>query len=267
MTRHSRLLLCLAVLLLLLMPSPARSGAPTGAEPPASLYPEDPIGWTPSDPGLERLDLFVVGLGTAPALPRPRAVRFYAGETPVLMPEPIADPDDAGALLTKYWLFRVTPTGAQVWERPLGFESLVVEEWSLDRNTTEDALYLLTLGAPDPASGLERIQKYGREGTLEWDVPLAATLSSVSANAVFGGAYVADDELGVWRLDARGRVVWGPLDFGPDHPGPAAHERQVSADPWTGGVYVKFHQADGASTIVKLSPDGREMWRSWLDSA
>jgi hypothetical protein len=162
-------------------------------------------------------------------------------------------------------LYRVDPRGTILWEKPLGFDMLIVNEWSADRNLTEDAFYMLALGAANKQGGLDRLLKYDRGGGLVFDLPIGPRLTSVSANPVFGGAYVADDESGVYRVDGTGHVLWGPVDVDVAHPGNGRHERMVSTDPWTGGVYASFHVDDGPSVIAKFSPLGKELWRRTVE--
>lgn len=268
MTRRPFILIVLASLLAVSAFSPAVAAAPRGTSGLPEIIPE-PL---PTPGGGEisgiRLDLFVLGLPVqGQNIMPPRVVDPFVAAPSEQFPEPPSPPEGSGPFVGLPVLTRVSPDGAIVWQVALPYPGLENTEISADRNVTEDAFYLAVLGDVNRVNGLNRVVKYDGNGQYAWERAIGPAVRSVSANPVFGGAYVADDELGVFRLDGGGSVVWGPLDLGPSHPGVALHDREVSTDLKTGGVYVTFHQDGGESGLIKVAPDGEKLWQRTIPIA
>ncbi len=156
---------------------------------------------------------------------------------------------------TQPYLYRIDLNGGIVWERSLPFTEFSLAVDAGGRNLTEDALYLPILGETNRIDGKFRIQKYDAAGNLAWDLPLSADLYNVSPNPVTGGCYATDKNLGVYRIDGNGTVLWGPINFG-FSPVPDSNWN-VAADPTTGGG---FATSWNHSVVIRFDRDGQVVW-------
>jgi len=109
-------------------------------------------------------------------------------------------------------------------------------------------------GEANRVGGKCPVRKYDVDGNLLWETLLGPDVSVLSANPVLGGAYVSDQNLGVYRLDSSGNVLWGPKDFGYTAD-PAAWT--VATDVATGGAYATSY---AGNVLLKTDPIGNVVW-------
>ena len=147
-------------------------------------------------------------------------------------------------------LIRIDKDGNQLWQTTVPVSGYQPSAESVDRNLTEDSLYLTDASSSGNPSGFKLLKLNGG-GSLEWQRDVSSSYATISANPVSGGVYAADQN-GVTRIAADGTTVWGPLSWG------HTDAKFVSADPVTGGVFVSTGDAGG--NVIKVDASGAKIW-------
>ncbi|MFM7252684.1 MAG: hypothetical protein ACKO27_06420 [Ilumatobacteraceae bacterium] len=158
---------------------------------------------------------------------------------------------------------RVSAAGELRWVRPVGGVdgTVFLGLHSADRNVTEDALYIqVSTYDRHLLDGRGQLQRYDARGEMTWAVGIEGLGSDVmvSADPVGGGAWVSTSA-GITRVDKRGAVVWGPLDFGL---GSSAGQWGVAVDTSDGSAFATAYAGD---RVLKVEPIGDVRWQIELD--
>lgn len=159
---------------------------------------------------------------------------------------------------------RLSPAGELRWSRPVGGVdgTVFLGYHGADRNVTEDALYIyVSTYDRHLVDGKGQLQRYDARGELNWSIGIEGLGSdvTVSADPVGGGAWVATSA-GITRVDKRGTVLWGPVDFGLAGP---AGQWGVAVDTSDGSAFVTAYQGD---RVIKVEPDADVRWSVELDA-
>jgi DNA-binding beta-propeller fold protein YncE len=102
------------------------------------------------------------------------------------------------------------------------------------------------------------LQRYDARGELNWSIGIEGLGSDVmvSADPVGGGAWVSTSA-GITRVDKRGTVLWGPVDFGG-----TAGPWGVAVDTSDGSAFATAYAGD---RVFKVEPTGDVRWQIELD--
>jgi hypothetical protein len=152
-------------------------------------------------------------------------------------------------------LFRMDTEGAVIWQQNLPFTHFSNNYFSADRNLTEDSFYMVgnSYFRTSQIDGKNRILKYDSQGANQWDLPLSPNANVLSANPNDGGAYVADDNLGIYKISSEGSILWGPNTFGYS----GATYWAVVTDTTDGGAFILERQNN---IVIKIDANANVIW-------
>jgi len=154
-------------------------------------------------------------------------------------------------------LLRVDKNGNQLWQGTVPVSSFAPGGETVDRNLKEDAIYVVNTDGNGNSAGYG-ILKFDRYGNLEWQRAISSQSTKISANPVDGGIYAANGD-GVTKIDASGKTVWGPVNWG------YTGLSYLAADVTTGGFYV-VSQNDGGK-VIKADANGSKIWEKDVSEA
>ena len=161
-------------------------------------------------------------------------------------------------------LFRMGKNGNILWEKHLPFTQLQMDDRLADRNLLDDAFYMVISNQGyNMVEGNGVVQKYDAYGNLAWSQQFITNSGwgYVSANPVGGGIYLAGDNVGIYRIDKNGNILWGPLNYGC---APVDWSTwAVAADAASGGAFAANYTCN---LVLKIDSAGNEVWRTTIPS-